>query len=139
MAAVLMDELSRRSQNKNACVIASAGVNAWDGAPASRHAIAVMAQEGLCLQSHRSRQLTQVLVDEAQLVLTMTGGHKQIILSAYPASAGRVFTLCEYAGQSGDVHDPFGGDEAVYRDCANQIKDLLHTCSDRLREEIWRV
>lgn len=118
------------------CPVASAGVSAYNNEPASGHAINVMAGEGLDLHAHRSRRLSQDIMDTARLVLTMTAGHKQAVLGAYPGAVGRVFTLCEYAGERGDVHDPFGGSEAVYRECAAQIKRLLHRCHDKLREEI---
>lgn len=36
----------------------------------------------------------------------MTEGHKQIL---EPLAKGKVYTLLEYAGSSGDISDPYGG------------------------------
>jgi methyl coenzyme M reductase alpha subunit len=50
----------------------------------------------------------------------------------------RAYTLSEYAGYSADISDPFGGDLAVYRTCAAQIKKLLGSCLYKLKEDLWK-
>jgi protein-tyrosine-phosphatase len=111
----------------------SAGVSAWGGEPASINAINVMVEENLNLNDHKSQLISQELLSQATLVLTMTRGHLAVIQSACPTA--RAFTLNEFAGVDGDVCDPFGGDLATYRNCATQIKELIMSCVTKIREE----
>ena len=48
----------------------------------------------------------------------MTEGHKQIL---EPLAKGKVYTLLEYAGSSGDISDPYGGDLEEYEEVAQEI------------------
>jgi len=113
----------------------SAGVSAWGGASASANAIQAMIDENLNLSEHKSQLISQELLSQATLVLTMTRGHLAVIQSACPTT--RAFTLSEFAGFDGEVCDPFGGDLATYRACATQIKELLMSCVTKIREDLW--
>jgi protein-tyrosine-phosphatase len=113
----------------------SAGINASPDHSASTHALTVMDEEGCDLQSHRSQRVTKNLISQAKLILTMTSSHRTAVLSSYPEAFGKNFSLCEYAGCGQDVSDPFGGDYKEYRACATQIKDLLHKCVEKIKEE----
>lgn len=111
--------------------VSSCGTHAVFGLPASNEAIKVMKDEGIDLSSHRSRPLTEDILD-ADLVLTMTLSQKKYILSRFPKMYGRVFTLGEYAGDGGEVSDPIGTDIYFYRMVANEIKAKLQKILDRL-------
>ncbi|GIQ70841.1 low molecular weight protein arginine phosphatase [Xylanibacillus composti] len=74
----------------------SAGVAAADGTPMSKHAATVIREAG-CPTEHRSRSLEQEDVDWADLILTMTQGHKRTILQMFPYTVEKVYTLQEYA------------------------------------------
>jgi len=126
------------------CEVLSAGVNAWANQPASRHAISAMEEGGLCLLSHKASVVSDALLDGATLVLTMTGGHKAMLVMEYPGVADIVFTLGEYALAENDgvgaqkhvyaidVSDPFGGSLEEYRACATQIREMLVRVAARL-------
>lgn len=63
------------------CDAASAGLATEDGLPASLYAVDAAAELGGELREHRSQRLTDKLVEEASLILTMTGAHKRHLLS----------------------------------------------------------
>jgi len=115
----------------------SAGVSAWGMSPASENAVAAMRKQKLDLSSHTSSQLTVEILAEANLTLTMTSGHLQIVQALYPQA--NAFTLCQYADKKGDVSDPFGGDLETYIKCATQIKELIEKSITKLKEELWKV
>ncbi len=92
---------------------------------ASFNSIKAMEEMDIDISSHRSKQLTTREAEESDLVITMTQGHKNTILSAYPKFADKTFTLAEYAGDSGDVSDPYGMDFDAYRRCAKRIRELI--------------
>jgi protein-tyrosine-phosphatase len=115
--------------------IASAGLSARDGEPASERARAVAAEMDLDLGSHRSRRLGAAEVAEADLLLVMTADHRRAVLAAHPQARGRVFTLAEFAGMDppADVADPWGGEAADYRRTWFEIEELMLAAVPRLR------
>ncbi|SEF38937.1 protein-tyrosine phosphatase [Caloramator fervidus] len=114
--------------------ISSAGVFAPFGMAASENAILALKELEIDISSHLSRPLTKELLEEADIVLTMTRGHKDAILSKYPQFSEKVFTLMEYIGDNGDIEDPFGGDLEVYRLSANQIKQAIERLLEKIKE-----
>jgi protein-tyrosine phosphatase len=77
--------------------VRSAGVAADQGGPASAQAIEVMRRRGHDVTAHRSQLVSEELLDWADLVLTMTRQHKQILLERFPGVGTKVYTLKEYA------------------------------------------
>lgn len=124
MAAALLANMVTEAGWSDKIAVESAGIAAWQQ-PASVHARTVMRQAGLSVDEHYSKQLMPVQLAEADLVLTMTKSHKQVAADRAPEMAGKIYTLAEFAGEAGDVSDPFGGSEADYRSCAEQIHRLL--------------
>jgi protein-tyrosine-phosphatase len=64
---------------------------------------------------------------QASLVLTMTGRQAERVAAGYPpgAAGARIFTLAAFAGEQGDIADPYLGDLAAYRQCARQLDRLV--------------
>lgn len=115
--------------------IRSAGVAAFPGDPAADQAIQVMHGKGITsIQGHQATPIYQELVEEADLILTMTRAHKGRLLSFFPELTEKVFTLKEYTydpeldGESEfnfDVADPFGMPVEVYEKCAAEMEVYL--------------
>lgn len=116
--------------------VQSAGTFAISGLPASEKAFVIMKEMGIDLSGHRSTVLDKKMVEEAGLVLTMTAGQRQAVLQVCPGATGRVYTLAEYAGLSGDVTDPYGGGLELYRRTADQLAGLVRLSVDRLVKEM---
>lgn len=105
----------------------SAGLFAG-GEPVSKNAVLVMNEIGIDISGHVSRQLTRDMLEEFDLVLTMSESHKNAIVSAFPEYKDKTFTLPEYAGESGgEIPDPFGGDVETYRKCRDSIGKYVNT------------
>ncbi|QCX33383.1 low molecular weight protein arginine phosphatase [Caloramator sp. E03] len=115
--------------------ISSAGVHAFKGDGASKNAVIVMQEMGIDLSCHIARPVTKQIIEDSDLILTMTNSHKDMLLSIFPSSEGKVFTIMEYAGLDGDVVDPFGGDVEIYRNCAKQLKYLIDRILDKIRKD----
>ena len=110
-------------------VVASAGLSAWGGGGASAGAIEAMAEAGADLTAHESQPVTENLVRQADVILTMTASHRAGILAQFPEAAGRVAML---SPERQDVLDPIGGPIATYRRCAQQIRGHLAARIDTL-------
>ncbi len=100
--------------------VSSAGLMTEDGMRATDNAIYAAAKMKIDISSHKSRQITIDMVKDADLVLTMTQAHKKM-LSGFP----NVYTLSEFAGEKGDITDPFGMGEEEYLLCLEEIKNYI--------------
>lgn len=103
----------------------SAGMAAETGAPPSRNAVLAMEENDIDISGHRARQITIQMIDEADLVLTMTEGHKAALVRAVPQCKDKIMTLAEWAESDEEITDPYGGDLERYRLCRNSIEKLL--------------
>ena len=115
--------------------VASAGVSAWDGAPASDGALLVGMEHGADLSAHRARQLTAEMVRGADLILVMSPQHRDRVEAL--GGAGRTHLLVEYAGgrPGTAVSDPYGGELEVYRSTWAQLEREIDRVLDRLAAE----
>ena len=120
MAAAMLNDIAVK--NDLDVLIDSAGVFAEIGGKATDEAVNAMRRRGIDLTGHRTKPLTDELINMADVILTMTYAHKELIERLAP---GKVFTLKEYAGGGGDISDPFGGDDAEYEATAEEIYDAL--------------
>ena len=75
----------------------SAGTSVLPNTNASEYAIKIILDKNLKLKRQTAKQLTSELVEESDLILTMTRRHKQYVLSLVPAAENKVYTLKEYA------------------------------------------
>lgn len=139
MAEVMLKELLQQrfphlmDRERPAAYVASAGLSAFPGGPASVEAQTVMKKRGLSLHAHQSRSLTERSLRHADVVLTMTGSHRSAILEKMPNLGDKIQLL---SGSNQDVSDPFGGSESVYSACSEQINGYLQRWMDQV-EESW--
>ena len=124
MAQGLLEDMARKKDLD--IVVRSAGVFALDGQSVSREAVQVLREEGINISHHRANMIHRDLVEESDLILTMSKSHKEALLSKYDFIEGKVFTLKEYAyGLEEEILDPFGRGIDVYRHTKEEIKDAL--------------
>jgi protein-tyrosine phosphatase len=140
MAEVLMQQhLARRLGTRpeeledRGVLVMSAGIAAMSGGHASGEAKQVALEQGMDLSRHESQPLSDRLVRFADLILTMTRGHREAILAQWPFAGSRTYLL---GGPSGDVSDPIGGTADVYRQCARQIDDFLKPWVDQVAAQL---
>ena len=107
--------------------ISSAGVCAADGWPASENAVEAMREKKIDISGLTSTTLTPELIEAADLLITMTEGHRQAVLAAVPESDGKVFLLKSFgiAQSAADIFDPVGQTLDVYRQVRDEIDATL--------------
>lgn len=120
----------------------SAGISAFSGDGANPKAQkAVKDLFGIDISSHRSRTINKKDLEKADIILTMTRGHKEIILSIMPNVKFKTWTLKEYVlgdknlNESMDVQDPYGMSEKEYKNCAQELKELIDELISRLNSK----
>ena len=107
--------------------ISSAGICAANGWPASENSVEALSEKGIDISGLTSQTLTPDRIAEADLLVTMTQGHRQAILEVAPKSEGKVFLLKSFgtAKCAADICDPIGGSLDVYRRVRDEIDAAL--------------
>ncbi|MCX8062241.1 MAG: low molecular weight protein arginine phosphatase [Anaerolineales bacterium] len=105
--------------------IESAGVAAIESTPASQKTLQVLAERGIDLSSHRSRQIDRSLMEQFALILVMEYRHKQVLQSLYPQFASKVYLVSEMIGESKEIDDPGGGTIEDYQRTAQELETIF--------------
>lgn len=143
MAEGIFKEKLKTINEKN-IKVSSAGISAVEGHPANEKSIKVLKSNGIDISLHRSRQLTDDMVNGSDLILTMTLSHKKIIKEYFLNSINKVFTLKEYAQiisdekiyrNNLDIADPYGMDYNVYDQSMREIDTEL----DKIVNNIYKL
>jgi len=114
--------------------VGSAGTGAWEGSPASEGSYLVSLEQGIDLSGHRARMLTPELIEQADLILTMSRTHLGRVREL--GGGGRAHLLAEFAtaGSADDIWDPFGGDLEDYRTTFRVLEPMVARVAERLLE-----
>ena len=142
MAHVLLEKMLAERRADHGVQVRSGGVGniARDGMIPSLDARIVLREDGIVLgeDTFASTDLRRHhhLIGEADLILTMTDDQKDTLATIAEAPSDRVFTLREFAGDAGDIKDPFGQEENKYRACRDEIKRCLEQSIDRLLDHL---
>lgn len=127
MAGALFQKLLHDGGIDDHWRVETAGTWARDGYPAAPYAQAVMREYGLDISDHRSRVITEDMVTDTDLIVTMERGQKEALAVEFPSVADRVVLLSEATqGPPGwDISDPVGRSRSTFRETARELEDLL--------------
>jgi len=122
-------------------IVRSGGIAAYarDGALVSMDTRLVLRESGIDLPPNavaRDLKRNRHLLQEADLILTMTGEQAELVRQAFPEARGKdIFTLKQFAGEAGDIEDPAGRGEEVYARCRDEIQRCLERAIEKLVPE----
>lgn len=100
--------------------VASAGLGAHTGNPATTFARSAIEEIGLNLDEHRSRPLTREMVTEAALVVTATDRHRDDMRHFFRDDPVKIVSFAELTGL-GELRDPFGSGQDEFRRLRDQL------------------
>ena len=118
-----------RAAGRDDLEAASAGLMCYPGEDMSENARLALGSMGIEAGEHKARQFTLDMLDEYDLILTMTASHKAVI-----GQHDNVFSLAEFVGGR-DVSDPYGGDIEVYKATALELDQAIEKVINRLELE----
>lgn len=121
-----MAEVMAASLGGGAVEASSVGLMADGCSPMSPQSRVALETLGHPVSEHRSRPLTPEDVAQYDWVITMTAQQCALLRAALPGSASHILTMSEFAdGEPCDVADPYGGDDATYIACAEQMEEMI--------------
>lgn len=144
MAHALLEKMLAERAAGGRVRVRSGGIGnvARDGMIPSLDARIVLREEGIVLDettlTSTDLRRHRHLIAQSDLILTMTGEQKVVLAAFEEARGRRILTLREFAGDAGDIHDPFGQEENRYRACRDEIKRCLERSIDRLLADLHR-
>ena len=136
MKDLILDEFNSHGEVLPIKVM-SAGTIANDGCPASDFAVKVSAQHGIDIHSHRSRHLSEKIIRDADLILTMEKYHTDIIKQICPM-IDNVYELKSYERETKndlkniEIMDPIGMSLNVYMDVFNELREEIVCVSHKI-------
>jgi len=95
MAEQILRQLAEK--NKLPITVTSAGVAAMTGDPITPESAEAMKTRGYKVTTHKAKDLTPKLLEEADLILTATLDHRSEIARMLPKASKYSFTIDEYA------------------------------------------
>ena len=125
MAEALLKNIVLERDEEDEWKIASAGVWAAPGYPATDNARVIIEELGLDISAHLSQPISRDLLGGYDLVLVMENAHKEALQANYPEFADRIVLFRNLAGDDSDFEDPVGGSLDQYRGAADEIQHIL--------------
>lgn len=107
--------------------VISAGVATRPGEPVSENSVIALRKVGIDIANHRSRTLSQAMLNDALIVFCMTESHRSLIqLQADPVPA-RLHLFREFLPPPAvaEIADPFGGPLKIYEACRDEMVEAV--------------
>lgn len=118
--------------------VASAGVAAIDGMPASTHSITAAQALKLDLKGHQSQALSAGLLERAYAIFGMTQSHVDILQASFPGLGQHVYRLREFLPQESgrEIPDPYGQNLTAYQNCLSSMHAAIPSVIGFLQERL---
>lgn len=120
----------------NNVTAASAGLAVVKNSKTSTNsAVLVKKNLDVDITNREAVQLTEDMLHNSDLILTMTSYMRDMLISRFPDMKNKIYSLNEYVGIEGDISDPYGGDIAIYTKIFNSLKNSILLLIDKLKED----
>lgn len=143
MAEALLRYLLEKEGLTQFYTVESAGTFANQNQPASPNSVLALKEINIDLSLHRSKAISESLIKDSYLVLTMTKAHRDFLMqvnSLYPKVdshySNKIHVLTEFCNgeQNVDICDPFGSELQIYKKCRDEIKFNLTKLIEILKQ-----
>jgi len=148
MAEAILKDLLDKKDLSWKFEVSSAGLFAQDGDPPTIETQLVLEEGGIKLEEDGATYVEDEVLEEADLILTMTEGHKIMIADRKEPGyyQGKLFALKEYTEdckenpeeyEDGvwDISDPYGGSMKTYQKCFQEIYEEIEVLVQKLLEK----
>jgi len=137
MAEAILKRMLKDRHVDTGIEVNSGGIalHARDGALVSLDARLSLKEEGIILDEQKSSldlKKHPEFIARADLLITMTERQKEWIGSYPEAKDKELWMLKEFSGSSGDIEDPSGKGDEIYRQGKEEIKRCLSLAVDKI-------
>lgn len=122
--------------NTKGILASSAGLSVVSGSTTSKNSALLVKQNlNVDLENRKAVQLTEEMLEKADLILTMTAYMSSIIKNNFNKYKPKVYSLNEYVSIDKDVTDPYGGNLDIYTDTFNDLKASIELLIKKLEDK----
>lgn len=135
-AALLQHALKAEAEPLCRLRVASAGVLAYNGEPASLNSIRALKSVGLEIGDHRSQALSPEIIRASFALFVMTQSHRLMIQTQSAEALPEIFLFREFMPPEAGVEipDPFGQDLSAYEACRDSMVEAIPPIVQWLRQ-----
>ena len=123
--ALLAHALAAAPDPVNRLGVASAGLAAYAGDPATPNAVRALRKTSLDLSEHRSRRVESSLLDRALVLVAMSQAHLDALEEGFEPLPPYRFRLLSFTGRDDNLPDPVGGSLEEYEACRDAIVEAI--------------
>jgi len=115
--------------------VVSAGVATRAGELVSENSVIALKKAGIDISGHRSRPITQEMLDHALVVFGMTESHRAIIQYKATPVPKHLYLFREFlpSPAAKEIGDPYGGPLKVYEACRDELVEAIPSLLEFLR------
>ena len=134
-AALLHHALQAQPEPWRSLRVVSAGVAARAGELVSENSVLALKKVGIDVSQHRSRPLTQKMLDEALMVLCMTESHRAMIQVQADPVPKHLYLFRQFLSGAVDkeIGDPYGGPLRVYEAARDEMVESVPGLVEHLK------
>ena len=114
--------------------LSSAGLGALVGHGVEPTARELAEADGLEVSDHVARQITQEMLQAADLILVMSDGQRRAVADLAPAALGKTMTLGKWLddGKGRDIPDPYRKSREAFEQVHRLLKQATDTWATKL-------
>ena len=124
---LLKHALAGQTEPLKSLRVISAGVSTRDGDNVSENAVIALKKGGIDISGHRSRSVTQEMLDKAVAVFGMTEAHRSIIQLKADPTPKHLYLFREFmpAPAVHEIVDPYGGPLKAYEAARDEMVEAI--------------
>ncbi|OHE72738.1 MAG: hypothetical protein A2007_06335 [Verrucomicrobia bacterium GWC2_42_7] len=118
--------------------VVSAGISASNGDPASINSIQAMKKIGIDISGHKSKPLTQHMVDSSFAIFCMTLQHQAMLKVLFENLPKHTYLMREFLPHKDaikEIADPFGQALGSYENTRDNMKEVMSNIMEFLKKE----
>ncbi|MGY0374353.1 low molecular weight protein arginine phosphatase [Clostridium sp. JNZ J1-5] len=136
MAEAIFNQLSDMENIK----AYSAGISVVPGSKTSKNtATLIKSNFNLNISERNAVQLTEEMIRESDLVLTMTAYMRDVLSQKFFQEKNKIYTLNEFIGLSDDIVDPYGGNINIYEETFYMLNRGIELLLDKIKEDSGKL
>lgn len=138
MSAAILKKMISDNGLQHSILVDSAGTEALVESPPEEVTISICNKHGIDISMHRGQQVTNVMVQDASIILCMAEPHRRIIRGIFPQWERKILLLKEF-GLSGtpqhtSIEDPTGRSKRKYDKCFMELDSEINRIFPILQE-----
>lgn len=132
----IAEEIFNKLNNNTNLMAKSAGITIVPGSFVTENSVKLVKKElNIDIKHKEAIQLNENMIKIADIILTMTNYGRDFIKNNYPNYKDKVFSICEYAGVTGEITDPYGSTISVYQKIYKELEDIIPLIVSKLKKD----